>query len=55
LAEERALFPVEQVGEIQSTYGHIDFQFHLLYLPCFWFLFVLIPEFRASLRNREVT
>jgi hypothetical protein len=25
LAEEGALFPFEQVGEIQSTYGHIDF------------------------------
>jgi hypothetical protein len=25
LAEERALFLFEQIGEIQSTYGHLDF------------------------------
>ena len=36
LAEERALFPFEQVGEIQSAYGHIDFKFSVR--PSFLFL-----------------
>jgi hypothetical protein len=52
LAEEQALFAVQQACQVQTADRHINIEFHFAIFP---FFFNVDLEFRAPIDDRQVT